>query len=75
MTSKGRSELAHLVQMETPEAEIGIAWPVLEDVNEKMAACGGQKRALEHYNFSPSLTWDGQLIRSCGTITEDITLR
>ena len=60
--------------METPDAETGIARRVLEDVNEKMPAGDRQKRALGLYNFSPSLTWDGQRTSSCGTIPEDITL-
>ena len=45
-TEMVRSGLADLVLMETHDAEIGIARPVLEDVNEKMAACDRQKRAL-----------------------------
>ena len=73
-TEMVRSELADLLQLETPDAEIRIAWPVLEDVNEKMAACGGRKRALGLYHFSPLLTWNRQLTSSCGTIPEDITL-
>ena len=73
-TEMVRSGSADLVLMETPDAEIRIARPVLEDVNEKMVACDRQKRALELYNFSPSLTWDRRLTSSFGTIPEDITL-
>ena len=69
-----RSGLADLVLMETPDAETGIARPVLEDVNEKMPAGDRQKRALGPHNFSPSLTWGRQRTSSCGTIPEDITL-
>ena len=73
-TEMVHSGLADLVVMETPDAEIGITRPVLEDVNEKMPAGDRQKRAIGLYNFSPSLTWDRQPTSSCGTIPEDITL-
>ena len=73
-TEMVRSGLADLVLMETLGAEIGIARPVLEDVNEKLAACDRQTRALGLYNFSPSLTWDRQRTSSCGTIPEYFSL-
>ena len=56
-TAMVRSGLADLVPMETPDAEIRIA----RLLNQKLAACDRQKRALPLYSFSPSFTWDRQL--------------
>jgi malate synthase len=57
-TEMVRLGLADFVWMETPDAEIRIAKAFLEGVNEKLAACGSQRRALGLYNFSPSFIWD-----------------